>query len=167
MPEGRQPELEESQLDALLFYVRALGAPPRRDAGDVQIQRGERLFEALQCNACHVPTLTTGEFPEVPQLAYQTIHPYTDLLVHDMGAGLADGRPDFQAGPRDWRTAPLWGLGLSEEVNGNGFLLHDGRARSVVEAILWHGGEAQRSRDAFTKLSREERDALVAFVRSL
>jgi len=167
MPAGRQPELEEGHLDALVFYVRALAVPPRRHVDDAQVQRGERLFVALQCSACHVPALITGESPAAPQLAHQTIHPYTDLLLHDMGAGLADGRPDFEAGARDWRTAPLWGLGLSEDVNGNGFLLHDGRARSVVEAVLWHGGEAQRSRDAFTQLSREERDAVVAFVRSL
>ena len=167
MPEGRQPELEEGQLEALLFYVRTLGVPTRRDADDAQIQHGERLFIELRCSACHLPALATGEFPALPQLAQRTIHPYTDLLLHDLGDGLADGRPDFAAGPRDWRTAPLWGLGSSEDVNGNGFLLHDGRARSVVEAILWHGGEAQPSRDAFTRLSRAERDALVAFVRSL
>jgi CxxC motif-containing protein (DUF1111 family) len=167
MPEGRQPELGEGQLDALLFYVRALGVPARRKAEDAQVRHGEELFGALQCTACHVPSLATGDFPAVPQLAGRTIHPYTDLLVHDMGEGLADGRPDFEAGPRDWRTAPLWGLGLSEAVNGNGFLLHDGRARSVVEAVVWHGGEAQRSRDAFTRLPREERDAVVAFVKSL
>ena len=151
----------------LLFYVRALGVPARRDVGDPQVQRGERLFAQLQCAVCHVPTLATGEFPALPQLARQTIHPYTDLLLHDMGEGLADGRPDFEAGPRDWRTPPLWGLGLSERVNGNAFFLHDGRARSVVEAVLWHGGEAQGSRDAFARLPRVERDALVAFVLSL
>ena len=128
--------------------------PARRNVDDAQVQRGEHLFAQLQCAVCHVPTLATGEFPALPQLAQQTIHPYTDLLLHDMGEGLADGRPDFEAGPRDWRTPPLWGLGLSERVNGNGFLLHDGRARNVVEAILWHGGEAQGSRDAFARLSR-------------
>ncbi len=167
MPAGRQPELEEAQLDALLFYVRALGVPARRNVDDAQVQRGEHVFAQLQCGVCHVPTLATGEFPALPQLARQTIHPYTDLLLHDMGEGLADGRPDFEAGPRDWRTPPLWGLGLSEDVNGNGFLLHDGRARNVVEAILWHGGEAQSSRDAFARLSRSERKALVAFLLSL
>lgn len=167
MPPGRQPELEEHQLDMLLFYIRALGVPARRTVGDPQVQCGERLFARLQCAVCHVPTLATGEFPATPQLARQTIHPYTDLLLHDMGEGLADGRPDFEAGPRDWRTPPLWGLGLSEQVNGNGFLLHDGRARSVAEAVLWHGGEAQRSRDAFARLPRVEREALVAFVLSL
>jgi CxxC motif-containing protein (DUF1111 family) len=167
MPPGRQPELQEHQLDALLFYIRALEAPARRDAGDARVQRGERLFAQLQCAVCHRPALVTGEFPPLPQLARQTIHPYTDLLLHDMGEGLSDGRPDFEAGPRDWRTTPLWGLGLSEQVNGNGFLLHDGRARNVVEAILWHGGDARPSRDAFARLPRAERDAVVAFLRSL
>jgi CxxC motif-containing protein (DUF1111 family) len=150
-----------------VFYVRALAVPARRGADDPQTQRGERLFERLQCAVCHVPTLVTAESPELPQLAHQTIHPYTDLLLHDMGEGLADDRPDFAAGPRDWRTPPLWGLGLSERVNGNAFLLHDGRARSIEEAILWHGGEAQRSRDAFIRLPRDEREALIAFVLSL
>jgi CxxC motif-containing protein (DUF1111 family) len=167
MPPGRQPELQEHQLDALLFHIRALAVPARRNVDDPQVRRGERLFAQLQCAVCHVPTLATGEFPALPQLGRQTIHPYTDLLLHDMGEGLADGRPDFEAGPRDWRTPPLWGLGLSERVNGNGFLLHDGRARNVSEAILWHGGEAQRSRDAFARLPRVERDALVVFMLSL
>jgi CxxC motif-containing protein (DUF1111 family) len=167
MPPGQGPELDARQLDALVFYVRALAVPARRGVDDPQTQRGERLFERLQCAVCHVPTLVTAESPELPQLAHQTIHPYTDLLLHDMGEGLADDRPDFAAGPRDWRTSPLWGLGLSERVNGNAFLLHDGRARSVEEAILWHGGEAQRSRDAFIRLPRDEREALVAFVLSL
>lgn len=167
MPLGRQPELDEPRLEVLLFYIRALAVPARRNVDDPQLRRGEQLFEQLQCAVCHVPTLATGEFPALPQLAHQTIHPYTDLLLHDMGDGLADGRPDFEAGPRDWRTSPLWGLGLSQRVNGNAFLLHDGRARNVVEAILWHGGEAQGSRDAFARLPRAEREALVAFLLSL
>jgi CxxC motif-containing protein (DUF1111 family) len=167
MPRGEAPELKAQQLDALVFYVQALAAPARRGVDDPQVRRGEVSFERLQCSVCHVPTLVTGAFPELPELAQQTIHPYTDLLLHDMGEGLADGRPEFAAGPRDWRTPPLWGLGLSERVNGNAFLLHDGRARSVAEAILWHGGEAQRSRDAFVRLPRDARAALVAFVLSL
>ncbi len=167
VPPGRQPELDAPQLDALLFYLRVLAVPARRNAGDPQVKQGERLFTQLQCAACHVPTLVTGNSPALPQLARQTIHPYTDLLLHDLGDGLADGRPDFEAGPRDWRTPPLWGLGLTERVNGSGSLLHDGRARNVVEAILWHGGEAQGSRDAFARLPRGERDAVVAFVLSL
>ena len=105
--------------------------------------------------------------PALPVLANQTIRAYTDLLLHDMGDGLADGRPDFKAGSRDWRTAPLWGLGLSRTVNGSVALLHDGPARSVIEAILWHGGEAQQSREAFVNMPKEDRSALVRFVESI
>jgi CxxC motif-containing protein (DUF1111 family) len=103
----------------------------------------------------------------LPALSKRTFRPFTDLLLHDMGPGLADGRPDFKAGPRDWRTAPLWGIGVSEQVNGSTHLLHDGRARNVLEAILWHGGEAKASRDIFAGLSKAERDDLIAFVNSL
>jgi CxxC motif-containing protein (DUF1111 family) len=166
-PPAARPELKPHQLDALAFYLRALAVPERRDPDDPRVRRGGQLFEQARCDVCHVPQLVTGNFAPLPQLSRQTIHPYTDLLLHDMGEGLADGRPEFEAGPRDWRTPPLWGLGLSEAVNGNGFLLHDGRARNVSEAILWHGGEAQRSRDAFARMSADERAALVAFVLSL
>ena len=107
------------------------------------------------------------DFARLPQLSRQTIHPYTDLLLHDMGAELADGRPDFAAGGRDWRTPPLWGLGLSKAVNGSTALLHDGRARNVTEAILWHGGEAQPSREAFRQLSRRDREDLLSFLQSI
>jgi len=142
--------------------------PARRNADDPQVRRGEQLFARAQCAVCHVPTLRTAEsFPDLPQLANQTIHPYTDLLLHDMGEELADHRPDFKAGPRDWRTPPLWGLGLSQTVNGSTAMLHDGRARTVVEAILWHGGEAAGSRDAFRGMPRADREALVRFVESL
>jgi CxxC motif-containing protein (DUF1111 family) len=166
-PPAGYPELTAGQLDALEFYVRVLAVPERRDADDPDVQRGERLFVSAQCAVCHVAEITTGDFPALPQLAGQTIHPYTDLLLHDMGAGLADGRPDFQAGPRDWRTPPLWGLGLSETVNGNAWLLHDGRARNATEAILWHAGEAQGAREAFRAMSKADREALLAFLRSL
>jgi CxxC motif-containing protein (DUF1111 family) len=105
--------------------------------------------------------------PPLPQLAAQTIRPYTDLLLHDMGEGLADGRPDFLATGREWRTPPLWGIGLSKTVNGAGAFLHDGRARDFIEAILWHGGEAEASRDAFRGMPKRDRDALLAFLQSL
>jgi CxxC motif-containing protein (DUF1111 family) len=132
------------------------------------VRRGELLFAQAQCSVCHAPTLRTAEkFAALPQLASQTIHPYTDLLIHDMGEALSDGRPDFKAGPRDWRTPPLWGLGLSQTVNGSTAMLHDGRAQSVVEAILWHGGEASGSREAFSRMQRGDREALVKFVESL
>jgi CxxC motif-containing protein (DUF1111 family) len=125
------------------------------------------LFTQAQCAVCHMPELTTGEYPDFPRLAHQAFRPYTDLLLHDMGEGLADGRPDYLAGPRDWRTAPLWGLGLSATVNGNANLLHDGRARDATEAILWHGGEAAAAREAFRNMPRSDRDALLAFLASL
>ena len=166
-PRGATPELSTAQLDALEFYLRLLAAPARRNVDDDSVQQGERLFARAGCNACHVPALRTGTTAALPQLAERTIHPYTDLLLHDLGAALADGRPDFAAGPRDWRTPALWGLGLSAAVNGNAFLLHDGRARSVAEAILWHGGQATEARDAYRAMSRAERAALNAFVDSL
>jgi CxxC motif-containing protein (DUF1111 family) len=165
---GNDPELAWTDWDELELWTRALAVPARRDTDDPQVQRGERLFAEAQCAVCHVPVLRTAEkFPDFPQLANQTIRPYTDLLLHDMGEALADGRPDFKAGARDWRTPPLWGLGLSRTVNGSTALLHDGRARTATEAILWHGGEAAGSRDAFARLPRADREALVRFVESL
>ncbi len=111
--------------------------------------------------------MKTSKQAPFPALANRSFHPYTDLLLHDMGEALADGRPDFRAGPRDWRTPPLWGIGLRRQVNGSGNLLHDGRARNVTEAILWHGGEAQEARDRFAGFSSEEREALLAFVNAI
>ncbi len=165
---GGTRELIDVDWDQFEFWLRGLGVPARRNVADAQFVRGERLFNQAHCAVCHVPELTTAQaFQEFPTLANQTIRPYTDLLLHDMGEALADGRPDFKAGPRDWRTAPLWGLGLSKTVNGSTSLLHDGRARNVTEAILWHGGEAQRSHDAFIEMPRADREALVYFVNSI
>jgi CxxC motif-containing protein (DUF1111 family) len=161
------PEITALRLAATELYVRALAVPMRRNIDDAQVKRGERLFEAAHCAACHVPELKTGEFPPMPQLAQQTIHPYTDLLLHDMGEELSDDRPDFAASGSQWRTPPLWGIGLSETVNGAGAFLHDGRARNFTEAILWHGGEAAVAREAFSELEREDRAALLAFLQSL
>jgi hypothetical protein len=115
----------------------------------------------------YVPELRTGEVPGQPALSHQVIRPYTDLLLHDMGEGLADNRPDFEASGREWRTPPLWGIGLTQAVNGNVNYLHDGRARTLTEAILWHGGEAAAARDAFKAMARTERDALLRFLESL
>ena len=119
------------------------------------------------CVACHTPKWTTGDDPDLPELSDQTIWPYTDMLLHDMGPDLADGRPDFAASGTEWRTPPLWGVGLIPLVNLHNRLLHDGRARGVAEAVLWHGGEGQASRDAFVALTASERKALVRFVESL
>lgn len=162
---GNDPELSDAAWDDLEILALGLGVPARRNWSDENVQRGASLFERLQCAVCHTPTLRTAEsFPRMPQLARQTIHPYTDLLLHDMGEGLADHRPEFAAGGRDWRTPPLWGLGLSRVVNGNTTMLHDGRARNATEAILWHGGEAAGSREGFAKMTAGEREALLAFL---
>jgi CxxC motif-containing protein (DUF1111 family) len=161
------PEITAQRLTAVESYLRTLAVPARRNADDPQVVRGAQVFEAARCAVCHVPQLQTGEFPAAPVLANQTIRPYTDLLLHDMGEDLADRRPDYRAGGSEWRTPPLWGLGLSEKVNGHGALLHDGRARNAAEAILWHGGEAAVSRDAFRAMPKTDRDALLAFLASL
>ncbi|HUF21829.1 MAG TPA: di-heme oxidoredictase family protein [Burkholderiales bacterium] len=166
MPAGR-PEIKQPRLLATELYIRALSVPARRNLDDPQVIRGEKLFAQARCAVCHVPEMTTGDFPPLPLLANQVIRPYTDLLLHDMGEGLADNRPDFVASGREWRTAPLWGIGLSETVNGASALLHDGRARNLTEAILWHGGTATISRDAFVQMPAEDRKSLLAFLKSL
>jgi CxxC motif-containing protein (DUF1111 family) len=126
------------------------------------------LFEQAQCAVCHVPQMqTAASFPKFKPLANQTFRAYTDLLLHDLGEGLADHRPEFKAGGRDWRTQPLWGLGLAKTVNGSTDMLHDGRARNATEAILWHGGEAQVSRDAFVQMPKADREALLKFLDSI
>lgn len=162
-----RPEVVPSRLSNITFYLRALAVPPRRDAHDPMVELGEKRFAAAGCDTCHVPELKTGAAPAVPVPANLTFRPYTDLLLHDMGGGLADGRPDFGADGREWRTAPLWGIGLLPAVNNHMDLLHDGRARNVTEAILWHDGEAKAARAAFGAMSKPDRDALVRFVESL
>lgn len=162
-----RPEVVPSRLSNLTLYLQALAVPARRDVDDPEVMRGEKLFERARCALCHVPELTTGAKTALRSAANQVIRPYTDLLLHDMGEDLADGRPDFDAGGREWRTAPLWGLGLLAAVSGHTELLHDGRARNVAEAILWHGGEALDSREAFRAMPKADREALVRFVNSL
>jgi len=160
-------ELTEAQLAEVLDYIRVLAPPARREKDDARVKQGEALFEAIGCAACHRETLTLGAFFPLPALGGAPIHPYTDLLLHDMGEGLADGRMDFLAGPRDWRTPPLWGLGLAGKFGDAANFLHDGRARGVPEAILWHGGEAQAASEAFRALGAADREALLAFLNSL
>ncbi|MGH8632328.1 MAG: di-heme oxidoredictase family protein, partial [Burkholderiales bacterium] len=165
---GNFPEIIDHEIDALEIWLRGLAVPLRRNVDTPQFARGQQLFAAARCAVCHAPELRTAErFPALPQLANQTFRAYTDLLLHDMGEELADGRPDYLAGPRDWRTQPLWGLGLSETLSGSNTLLHDGRARNVTEAILWHGGEAEFSREAFRNMPRPDREALTRFVESI
>ena len=166
-----RPEVNPSRLTNISLYVRALAVPGRRNANDPQVKRGEELFTRAQCNSCHIAELKTaanGDLPhDIKAASDVIIHPYTDMLLHDMGPDLADGRPDFEATGSEWRTPPLWGIGLLATVNGHSDLLHDGRARNVTEAILWHGGEAQAARERFRNLPAQDRAALVAFVESL
>ena len=163
---GGAPEIPDERLAKVVFYNQTLAVPAMRDVDLPQVRQGAELFVQAGCAACHTPTHTTGEHA-VPALTGQVIFPYTDLLLHDMGEGLADGRPDFLASGREWRTPPLWGIGLIENVNNHTRLLHDGRARNIAEAILWHGGEGTAARDAFLKFTREQRDALLRFLESL
>ncbi|MFF7708165.1 di-heme oxidoredictase family protein [Pseudomonas sp. NPDC007930] len=151
----------------LQFYTRHLAVPARRDVAAPQVLAGKRLFYQAGCQGCHVPQWTTAPDAAEAALANQRIWPYSDLLLHDMGPGLADGRPEFLASGQQWRTAPLWGLGLTRTVNGHSQLLHDGRARNPLEAVLWHGGEAQAARDRVLAFNADQRAALLAFLDSL
>lgn len=166
-PNGGVPELSDEHLDKLVFYLQALGVPARRNVAAPGVLRGEALFTKVGCASCHTPTLHTLPDAKPPHLAGQTIHPYTDLLLHDMGDELADGRPDHQATGNEWRTPPLWGLGLQKVVSGHTRLLHDGRARNTLEAILWHAGEAKQVTRRFEALPAKDRAALLAFLASL
>ncbi len=161
------PEIDELAQDRLVFYTRALAVPAQRRRGDRHVIRGEGRFLAFGCAECHVTRFETGPVAFHPGWANQTIRPYTDLLLHDLGDGLSDGKWDGDARPGEWKTPPLWGIGLIPAVNGHSRYLHDGRARSLAEAILWHGGEAQRSREAFRLAGADDRQALVTFLNSL
>jgi len=160
------PELLGSFFDPLVRYTQLIAVPRQRKGDTPEVRRGFGIFRDSGCATCHMPTLVTGE-TEVVELADQVIHPFSDLLIHDMGAGLADDRPDFLASGAEWRTAPLWGIGLTETVSGFTSFLHDGRARSLTEAILWHGGEAAVAQARFRDLSESKRDELIAFLESL
>lgn len=160
------PEMSAQQLEELTTYLRLLAVPARRGLDDPVAQQGEKLFQQARCNACHVDTLRTGDTHPIRRLRNQTIHPYSDLLLHDMGPGLA-GRPDGEATPQEWRTPPLWGIGLTQRSNHHTHFLHDQRARDLQEAILWHDGEAASARQTFMQMRREERAALLHFLESL
>jgi CxxC motif-containing protein (DUF1111 family) len=164
---GAEYEANDKILSRLVTYLRTLAPPARRDADDPAVIRGGQLFAGLRCAACHLPEMKTDTSAPLPELANQTFNPYTDLLLHDMGPHLADGRPEGLATGSEWRTAPLWGIGLLKTVNGHTRLLHDGRARNLEEAVLWHDGEAEKSRVAYKALPRGDREALIAFLNSL
>ncbi len=161
------PEVTSAAVANVVFYLKTLRAPARRDADDPDVLAGEEIFSQIGCAGCHLPTLSTGA-SEIEVLDRVTFHPYTDLLLHDMGPELDDGYTEGRATSSEWRTAPLWGLGLAERFQGgDAFLLHDGRARSIAEAVEYHGGEAAASRDAFRSLSEADRALLIRFLRSL
>lgn len=169
-PAGAAPEgfeVDDASLDLVAFYARNLGVPARRDAEASEVLRGREVFLDLGCQNCHRPAFVTHRLEDRPEQSFQLVWPYTDLLLHDMGEGLADHRPEARATGTEWRTAPLWGIGLTEQVAGAAGFLHDGRARTLLEAVLWHGGEAQPHRDAAAALPPADRAALIRFLESL
>lgn len=147
--DGLHPEITDSVLNALVYYMQTIAVPARRNVTDPTVLRGEQLFKQAKCSGCHRPTLTTDVDIVLPQASNQTIHPYTDLLLHDLGPGLADGRAVYNATGSEWRTCPLWGIGLTQMVTGQTAFLHDGRATTLEQAILWHGGQATFSKNYF------------------
>lgn len=165
--DARVFEIDQQGVDLVAFYSRNLGVPGRRDADDPQVLRGKEVFHTSGCVACHTPAHVTHRMEDRAEHSFQLIWPYTDLLLHDMGDGLADNRPESRATGWEWRTAPLWGIGMTERVSGHTQFLHDGRARSLLEAILWHGGEAQSARDTVVTMPKADRDALIRFLESL
>ena len=163
----RGTEIDAVGMELVTFYSRNLGVPARRDVDAPQVLRGKEVFYATGCTACHTPSFVTHRLEDQPEQSFQLIWPYTDMLLHDMGPALADNRPEARATGQEWRTPPLWGIGLTEQVSGHSYFLHDGRARSLLEAVLWHGGEAQSQRDAVVEMSTDDREALLRFLESL
>ncbi|MEE2640712.1 MAG: di-heme oxidoredictase family protein [Planctomycetota bacterium] len=162
-----QPELSEKDLGHLTRYISVLGVPASRGFASTDFKQGRRLFSEARCNACHVKSWTTSRFHPLAELRNQRIQPYTDLLLHDLGPDLADNLGEGNASGSEWRTAPLWSIGLTNDVTGRESYLHDGRARNLAEAILWHGGEAKAAREVFRRMSRENRKALLVFLKSI
>ncbi len=159
-------DIDDDFVETTAFYFQTLAVPAPRNLSDPAVKLGRQLFDEAKCSSCHTPKFQTGNHA-IAALSYQTIYPYTDLLLHDMGEALADQRPDFQADGQEWRTPPLWGIGLAQVVNPKATFLHDGRARTLEEAILWHGGEAEASSDFYKNASKEEREAMLAFLKAL
>nr|WP_245999170.1 di-heme oxidoredictase family protein [Paracoccus methylarcula] len=165
--DARGTEIDAEGLDLVTFYSRNLGVPGRQGVDDTDVLHGKQVFHETGCADCHRPKFVTARLRDRPEQSFQLIWPYTDMLLHDMGEGLADHRPEGLASGREWRTPPLWGLGLTEQVNGHSLFLHDGRARSLLEAVLWHGGEAEPARDRVISMPPGDRAALIRFVESL
>lgn len=171
-PNGNTPahdnvEIGDEGLQLVTFYSANLGVPARRDVEDPQVLRGKETFYKTGCIACHTPKFVTHRLEDQPEQSFQLIWPYTDMLLHDMGPGLADGFAESRATGKEWRTPPLWGVGLTETVSGHTYFLHDGRARTLLEAVLWHGGEAETQKQAVIDMAPEDRAALIRFLESL
>lgn len=164
---GGTPEISDLNFDRVVLYSSTLAVPARRNYAEQNVLKGKKFFETIGCASCHMPKIKTGNNHSIAALRNQMIRPYTDLLLHDMGEDLADNTPDFRATGTEWRTQPLWGIGLIETVNNHTNLMHDGRAKNVTEAILWHGGEAKSAKDKFKKLNATERSKLIEFINSL
>lgn len=165
--DARGTEIDADGMDLVAFYSRNLGVPARRNVDDPKVLRGKEVFYNTGCTSCHTPSFVTHRLEDQPEQSFQLIWPYTDMLLHDMGPALADNRPEARATGLEWRTPPLWGIGLTGRVSGHTYFLHDGRARSLLEAVLWHGGEAQTQRDAVVAMTPEDREALLMFLESL
>ncbi|MEM9247743.1 MAG: di-heme oxidoredictase family protein [Pseudomonadota bacterium] len=163
----REFEIDDDALALVTYYSRNLAVPARRDVDHPEVLRGKQIFHQTGCASCHVPAFVTHRLEGQPEQSFQLIWPYTDMLLHDMGPGLADHRPEARANGQEWRTPPLWGIGLTERVSGHTDFLHDGRARSLLEAILWHGGEAEAQRNTVVDMPPEDRAALIRFLESL
>lgn len=163
---GDDPEITAKVVAQVALYCRTLAVPAARDVSDMNVNNGYQIFQRINCSGCHTPKQRTGASP-IAALANQTFYPFTDMLLHDMGNDLADNRPDFLANGKEWKTRPLWGIGLQQIVNGHTEFLHDGRARNLTEAILWHGGEASKSKNAFKNLNTSDRNDLLKFLNSL
>ncbi|MFV8442224.1 di-heme oxidoredictase family protein [Flavobacterium sp. LB2P44] len=167
IPNGGTPEISDLNLNRVVLYSSTLAVPARRNYSDQNVLKGKKTFETIGCTNCHIPKIQTGNTHPIAALRNQTIRPFTDLLLHDMGEGLADNTPDFLATGNEWRTPPLWGIGLIKTVNNHTNLLHDGRAKNVEEAILWHGGEGQNAKNKYKQLSAKDRNDLLSFINSL
>ena len=167
IPNGGSPEISDINLNRVALYASTLSVPARRNFNDQNVLKGKQTFETIGCASCHITKLQTGNSHPIAALRNQTIRPYTDLLLHDMGAGLADNAQDFLATGTEWRTPALWGIGLLNTVNGFVYLMHDGRAKTVEEAILWHGGEGQNAKTKYKALSLQDRKDLIRFINTL